>query len=126
MRISTLAALACLAVACAAPEPSLPASVDRSIDLSPLHDQNPDPDIVEVTLVASPARVEILTGHPADVWAYRDGSIPDAAPRIPGPLIEAKRGDTVIVHLRNELEEGTTAHFHGVRLPESMDGAHEI
>jgi len=126
VRISTLAALACLAVACAAPEPSPPASVGRSIDLAPLHDQNPDPDIVEVTLVASPARVEILTGQPAEVWAYRDGSIPDAAPRIPGPLIEAKQGDTVIVHLRNELDEGTTAHFHGVRLPEAMDGAHEI
>ncbi|MEP7124070.1 MAG: multicopper oxidase family protein [Byssovorax sp.] len=98
----------------------------RSIDLAPLRDQNPDPAIVEVTLVASPARVEILTGQLADVWAYRDGSIPGAAPRIPGPLIEAKQGDTVIVHLRNELDEGTSAHFHGIRLPESMDGAHEI
>lgn len=126
MRRVALTALACVAAACAAPEPSPAAREDRAIELVPLQDTNPDPDIVEVTLVATPARVEILPGKPASVWAYRDGSIPGSAPTLPGPLLEVKQGDQVIVHLRNELDEGTTVHFHGLRLPEPMDGAHTL
>jgi FtsP/CotA-like multicopper oxidase with cupredoxin domain len=78
-----------------------------------------------VSLIAEAAAIEYLPGKPASVWAYRDGAAPDATARVPGPLIEAKQGDLVIVHFRNELaEDGTTLHFHGVRLPAEMDGAH--
>jgi FtsP/CotA-like multicopper oxidase with cupredoxin domain len=42
-------------------------------------------------------------------------------------LLEAKRGDEVVVHFRNELEQdGTSVHHHGLRLPEEMDGAHQV
>jgi FtsP/CotA-like multicopper oxidase with cupredoxin domain len=111
----------CFAAACASPEEL----VAREPLLIPAVDQNTDPDVVEVSLIAEAATVEYLPGEPASVWAYRDGAAPGAAARVPGPLIEAKEGDLIIVHFRNELpEDGTTVHFHGVRLPAEMDGAH--
>ncbi|HEY8943240.1 MAG TPA: multicopper oxidase family protein [Polyangiaceae bacterium] len=79
-------------------------------------------DVVEVNLVATPARVALLGKTRADVWAYQDASARDAVPSIPGPLIEANQGDRVIVHFTNELPEETTIHWHGVRVPPESDG----
>lgn len=83
-------------------------------DVPRLEDTNPDPDTVEVTLVAAPAERELLPGKKAMVWAY-NGSVP-------GPLIEAKVGDRLVVRFRNELPEPTTIHWHGLRIPAEMDG----
>ncbi len=94
----------------------------RAPDLAVLTDTNPDPDIVEVELVAAPATVELLPGKPAEVWAFHDGADSDAVGTIPGPLLEAKLGDQVIVHFRNELPEETTIHWHGLRVPNAADG----
>jgi FtsP/CotA-like multicopper oxidase with cupredoxin domain len=82
-------------------------------------DTNPDPDIVEVALVATKTLVRFTKdGPPVDVWTY-NGSIP-------GPTIKAKVGDTLIVHFFNFLpaEAGpTTVHWHGVEAPANMDGS---
>ncbi|SNX83691.1 related to FET5 - multicopper oxidase [Melanopsichium pennsylvanicum] len=32
----------------------------------------------------------------------------------PGPLIEANEGDTIVVHVKNFLDEGTSIHWHGM------------
>ncbi|KAK5679554.1 hypothetical protein LTS10_008375 [Elasticomyces elasticus] len=42
----------------------------------------------------------------------------------PGPTVEAQSGDTVIVTVRNQLEdnEGTALHWHGLRISNEMDG----
>ena len=88
----------------------------------PLEDLDPDPDVVEVELVAAPAQVEYLDGKPADVWAYRDGSSDDDAGRVPGPLLEVNQGDHVVVHFQNDLPEETTIHWHGLRVPNAADG----
>jgi FtsP/CotA-like multicopper oxidase with cupredoxin domain len=88
-------------------------------------DINPDPDTVEVMLVATAATHEYLTGRPASVLAYRDGAR-DAPAIVPGPLIEAKQGDRLIVHFRNELDRETSVHWHGLRLPVDMDGVAAI
>ncbi len=85
-------------------------------------DVNPDPSVVEVELVAGTSTVEYLAGKPTDVWAYRDGALPDAVGTVPGPMLRAKVGDEIIVHFRNELPEETTIHWHGLRLPPEMDG----
>ncbi len=113
-----------LCAACA-PAPEAPTPREALPELVPLVDTNPDPDVVEVSIVVKAGAVEYLPGRPAQVWAYRDGSVEDAPPRVPGPLIEAKHGDLVIVHARNELlKDGTSTHFHGIRLDADMDGAH--
>jgi FtsP/CotA-like multicopper oxidase with cupredoxin domain len=41
---------------------------------------------------------------------------------LPGPTLRAKRGEELRVRLVNELAEPTTVHWHGVRLPNAMDG----
>jgi FtsP/CotA-like multicopper oxidase with cupredoxin domain len=42
--------------------------------------------------------------------------------RIPGPTIDARVGDTLVVRLSNGLTEPTTIHWHGLRIPAEMDG----
>jgi FtsP/CotA-like multicopper oxidase with cupredoxin domain len=88
-----------------------------------LTDINPDPNVVEVQLVAGLATAEYLRGKPTEVWAYRDGALPNSPGSVPGPVLRAKVGDEVIVHFRNELPaDETTIHWHGLRLPPQSDG----
>jgi FtsP/CotA-like multicopper oxidase with cupredoxin domain len=41
---------------------------------------------------------------------------------VPGPVIRARRGDAIKVRLVNGLDEPTALHWHGVRVPNPMDG----
>jgi FtsP/CotA-like multicopper oxidase with cupredoxin domain len=41
---------------------------------------------------------------------------------VPGPTLQVKRGDELRVRLINDLTEPTSIHWHGVRLPNAMDG----
>jgi FtsP/CotA-like multicopper oxidase with cupredoxin domain len=118
-----LALLGAALVACgSAPEaPSSASSRARLQEPATLTDINPDPDVVEVELVAGVSSTEYLVGKPAEVWAYRDGA-GNGAPSIPGPMLRAKVGDEVVVHFHNELPEETTIHWHGMRLPPEADG----
>jgi FtsP/CotA-like multicopper oxidase with cupredoxin domain len=40
----------------------------------------------------------------------------------PGPVLRVKRGEEIRVRLINELTSDTTLHWHGVRVPNAMDG----
>lgn len=42
---------------------------------------------------------------------------------VPGPLFRIRRGEELRVRLVNELSFPTTIHWHGLRLPNAMDGA---
>jgi FtsP/CotA-like multicopper oxidase with cupredoxin domain len=95
-----------------------PSGWDAGIKLAEAPDTNPDPAIVEVQLTAQFADIEPAPGQKVRAWTY-NGSVP-------GPLIRAKVGDRVIVHFRNELDEPTTVHWHGVRVPIAMDGVPDI
>ena len=46
-------------------------------------------------------------------------------PTIPGPLIEAEVGDTIIIHFQNKLRTPVTIHPHGVLYSVDMDGAYK-
>ena len=46
--------------------------------------------------------------------------------RFPGPLIEAEVGDTIRARLTNSLSQPTTIHWHGLRIPASMDGTESV
>jgi FtsP/CotA-like multicopper oxidase with cupredoxin domain len=54
------------------------------------------------------------TGQPTPIWTY-DGLVP-------GRTLRVTRGEESRVRLVNELSEPTTVHWHGVRLPNAMDG----
>ena len=51
---------------------------------------------------------------PTAIWGY-DGIVP-------GPTLRVRRGEEVRVRLVNGLPEPTTIHWHGLRLPNAMDG----
>ena len=113
-----LLSIGLLAACSSAPESPHP----RTTGLAPFLNQSKQAGLVEVSLVATPARVAYLPGKPADVWAFRDGARADGAASVPGPLLEVQVGDRVIVHFRNELAEETTIHWHGLRVPPMSDG----
>lgn len=49
--------------------------------------------------------------------------------QLPGPLIEANWGDTIVVHVKNAMQNnGTSLHFHGIRqnYTNEMDGVASI
>lgn len=120
---AALLALLALLVACGSEGSAPPSEARDSFAAALLTDVSPDPNVVEVQLVAAPAVVEYLPGKRTEVWAYRDGAKPGSVGSVPGPRLEAKRGDEVIVHFRNDLPEPTTIHWHGLRLPVTMDGS---
>ncbi len=93
--------------------PQSPAEIDP-LALVPAQDENPDPNVIEVSLEAREATKTYGAAPATPVWTY-NGSIP-------GPLIDAKVGDRVIIKFKNSLPEPTTIHWHGVRLPATMDG----
>ena len=45
---------------------------------------------------------------------------------LPGPLIRVTEGDQMRIIVKNELEEPTTIHWHGVEVPNAMDGVPDI
>jgi len=80
-----------------------------------LQNLSTEPGIVEVELTASKERLSLKPGAESNVYAYNG--------RVPGPLLEASEGDSVIIHFRNDLPEKTTVHWHGLHLPFVMDGS---
>lgn len=119
IRVISLLAFVLLGVLSACSDSGLQTTLPAPI---PLTDINPDPNIVEVQLVAAPASKEYLPGKAAAVWAYRDGAKPGSVGTVPGPLLQANQGNLIIVHFRNELPVATTIHWHGLRLPGNQDG----
>ncbi len=70
--------------------------------------------MVEVSFSAKEEEVEIFEGNTQKAWAYNSS--------IPGPVIRIKLGDTIKIKFKNELPQPTTIHFHGIRVPNAMDG----
>jgi FtsP/CotA-like multicopper oxidase with cupredoxin domain len=56
----------------------------------------------------------------------RAGTAPNGAWRFngsfPGPLLRARQGEEFMARVYNDLGAGLTVHWHGVRLPNAMDG----
>ena len=68
----------------------------------------------EFHLVAEPVERELAPGMKGHFWGYNGQS--------PGPTIECVEGDRLRVFVTNKLPEHTTIHWHGVLLPNGMDG----
>ena len=75
-------------------------------------------EIREVSLTAAVTPVDIGTGRTFMAWTYNGTA--------PGPEIRVKEGDTLRVTLRNNLPEGTTIHWHGLPVPNRMDGVPDV
>jgi hypothetical protein len=46
--------------------------------------------------------------------------------QVPGPRLQIREGDRVRINVTNRLPESTSVHWHGLILPNEMDGAAEI
>ena len=65
-------------------------------------------------LVAGAVKHQFAPGLDVEAWGYNGST--------PGPLIEVVEGDRVRIYVTNKLPEPTTVHWHGVFLPNGMDG----
>jgi FtsP/CotA-like multicopper oxidase with cupredoxin domain len=65
-------------------------------------------------LVAEEVDHEFAPGLRAKCWGYNG--------RVHGPTLEAVEGDRVRVYVTNKLPAPTTVHWHGVFVPNGMDG----
>lgn len=73
---------------------------------------------VEYQLTAGEFNWEIRPGKTISAWGFNN--------QVPGPVLRAKKGDTLVVRVQNNLPEPTIIHWHGIRLPASMDGTGEV
>ncbi len=71
-------------------------------------------EAANLTLVAQPARFAINGAVTENMMSY--------APDQPPPVIRMKQGRRFVTDLINKLPEETTIHWHGVRVPNPMDG----
>ena len=121
--ISHLFAAACLIFLAVAQPPREPvasrprvaSTTDSLVALPTLENASRTPHVVEISLTAAPARIELLSGKSTPVFAYNG--------HVPGPTLDVHEGDSVIVHFSNELPEPTTVHWHGLHVPASEDGS---
>src|SRR4051812_40164302 len=74
------------------------------------------PAIREYKLTAAIAKASIAGASvpQTEVWAYER--------TVPGPEIRVKQGERLRVLMENRLPQETTVHWHGVRVPNAMDG----
>lgn len=67
-------------------------------------------------MAAAPNATSLVgAGHPkTSVFAYNG--------TIPGPNLRVRQGEPVEILVENRLDQDTTVHWHGIRLPFAMDG----
>ena len=70
--------------------------------------------VKEYHLTAEQVEHEFAPGCRAKCWGYNGTT--------PGPTIEAVEGDRVRILVTNHLPEPTSIHWHGILLPNGMDG----
>jgi len=69
-------------------------------------------------LESSVIRWKILPDIAVDAYAFNG--------QVPGPTIRFRQGDRVRINVTNRLPETTTVHWHGLILPNVMDGPAEV
>ncbi|UWU24251.1 multicopper oxidase family protein (plasmid) [Rhizobium sp. CB3060] len=71
---------------------------------------------VEQRYIAALGRVRLhgADDPETDVWAYNG--------IVPGPVVRLRQGESARLVVENRLDQGTTVHWHGIRLPNAMDG----
>jgi FtsP/CotA-like multicopper oxidase with cupredoxin domain len=75
-------------------------------------------EVVRVDLEAREVDWEFVPGKVTRAWAFGG--------QVPGPTIEAQVGDVLEIHVINHLPEPTVVHWHGLRIPASMDGTERV
>lgn len=69
-------------------------------------------------LIAEEVTQEILPGVIIKAWGYNGST--------PGPTIQVYQGDYVNIRVYNNLPEPTSVHWHGLQVPNVMDGVPDV
>ena len=88
----------------------------------------PEPDL-EIVLTATKGEAPVLSGRPTQVLTYRGkvvkgdaGSVQSIPGSYLGPIIRVRKGQRVRIHFDNSLDEASNIHWHGLHVPDDMDG----
>jgi FtsP/CotA-like multicopper oxidase with cupredoxin domain len=68
----------------------------------------------QIKVAPGEARLNGADGPSTAVWTYGG--------TVPGPALRLRQGQPVRIAVENGLDEDTTVHWHGIRLPNAMDG----
>ncbi|MEJ7902272.1 MAG: multicopper oxidase domain-containing protein [Thermomicrobiales bacterium] len=83
------------------------------LDIPPLLEGEPDGQgRIVFDLSLETGRTRIVPAGEAETWGVNDPFL--------GPTLRARRGDTVMMHVRNDLPEETALHWHRMHLPASI------
>ena len=72
----------------------------------------------EFDLTAAITDWEVSPGNTVQAWTYNG--------TVPGPTLKVDPGDHVKVVLDNKLPQSTAIHFHGITVPNAMDGVPDV
>ncbi len=72
----------------------------------------------EFHLTTKVVKWEVEPGKVVEAWTYNGA--------VPGPIIRVGVGDHVKIVLKNELPESTSIHWHGLIVPNDMDGVADV
>ena len=75
-------------------------------------------NVREFRMTPSVSKVNLGAGPDFQAWTYNG--------QVPGPEIRVREGETIRVVLKNDLPEPTTIHWHGIPVPNGMDGVPHI
>jgi len=82
-----------------------------ALPVPPLVDLRPG---APLALTARVGATEFFPGKPSPTAGYNGSLL--------GPTLRVRSGDEVALHVRNELPEPTTVHWHGLLIPAAVDG----
>lgn len=110
----------------------LPATFLSACENNSNPNKKSDPDFspdIEIELSAHPAKVSILPGSKTNVWKFSGEVIKGSKDSLQnlddnylGPIIRVKTGNRIRIRFRNEIDETSIVHFHGLHVPPKMDG----
>jgi FtsP/CotA-like multicopper oxidase with cupredoxin domain len=116
-RLGLVLPLACLLVGGCRPE-SPAARLARELRGAYPERAAPTGAVRTFDVEARAAELPLIDGGKLRVWAYNG--------QVPGPELRIRLGDTLRVRFTNKLAEPTTIHWHGVRVPNAMDGVPHV
>ncbi|WP_085026566.1 multicopper oxidase family protein [Ensifer aridi] len=82
--------------------------------LPPLPAWSASPDHYRIAAAPARARLAGPDRPETDVWTYNG--------TVPGTLVRLRQGEPTRLLVENRLDQETTVHWHGIRLPNAMDG----
>jgi len=84
---------------------------------------------VEIELIAQPDEMQVLPGRPTAVWRFAGrvlkgsaDALQPASQAYTGPILKFRRGQKVRIRYLNRIPQPSNVHWHGLIVPERMDG----